>query len=290
MRYTKEIVHISEGCYERLLPATLLAKQPYAEARILEGGYSILDDGFWVQRIANRGFHVLVLSISGTGEFLMSDGTTFLLEPGKAFLSSPTGQAHLEKTHGSELWHCIWLNIDKANSWDVPAIDDWKLYDFYQDQNLSKHFLGAIFEGHYHDHYSPLAEDFYAQLFLITLKRCLGWTEEQHSLHYRKQFSLLWQRVASQLTKPWDIDQLCKEMNLSKAHLTRLCLELYQMSPGLRVRSIKMGQAKVLIENTAASFTTVAEQLGFSSPSAFSTAFKRFYGYSPRQLRKNKLR
>lgn len=258
------------------------------DAKILEGGHSVLDERFWIRRIANRGFHVLVLSLSGSAEFIMSDGTTFLLEGGKAFFSSATGQAHLEKTHGKEPWHCIWLNIDKSSTWGVPEIDDWKVFEFSQQKQLTEHFLAAMLEDYYRDQDSPLAQELYAHLFLITLNRALGWSEEQHTLWYRKQFSLLWQKVASELAKPWNIVDLCKEMNLSKAHLTRLCLELYQMPPGLRVRSIKMDQAKVLIENTGIPFSMVSELVGFSNPSTFSTAFKRHYGFAPRALRKNK--
>lgn len=288
MKFMKEVVHGATNCSEQFLSATLLARLPYADAKILKGAYSILDKNFWVQRIAHRGYHVLVLSILGTGEFIMNDGTRFLLEAGNAFLSHASGQAHLEKVHGNEPWHCIWLDIDETTSWGIPEIKDWQLYKFSLEKQLSKHFLSAIFEDHYHDVHSALAQELYTQLFLITLRRCLGWTEELYSLQYRKQFSLLWQKVASDLAKPWSITDLCKEMNLSKSHLTRLCLELYQMSPGLRVRFIKMDQAKVLIENTELSFFEVAEMVGFSNPSTFSTAFKRYYGYAPRELRKNK--
>lgn len=288
MKYIDEVVYVSRGCIEQFLSATLLARRPYADARIRKGAHSILAEGFWVQRIANRGFHVLVLSLSGCGEFIMDDGTTFLLEEGKAFLSSATGQAHLERPYGKEPWHCIWLNIDATSGWGVPKIDDYTIYQFSQQKQLTEHFLSAMLEDHYHDQDSLLAQEMYAHLFLITLKRSLGWSEEHNTLRYRKQFSLLWQKVASELTKPWNISDLCKEMNLSKAHLTRLCLELYQMPPGLRVRAIKMDQAKVLIENTDIPFSTVSDMVGFSNPSTFSTAFKRYYGYAPRALRKNK--
>ncbi|WP_320129732.1 AraC family transcriptional regulator [uncultured Sphaerochaeta sp.] len=288
MKAQKEIVHASPGCKERYLTAPLLAKAPYASAKIIEGAYCLLDSQFWIQRIANRGFHVLVLCLSGCGEFIMEDGTTFLLEPGKAFLSCATGQAHFEKTHGPDIWESIWMNFDQSSPWFIPAIDDWKVYELSQQNTIKDFFLSAILEDHYFDQDSPKAQELYCQLFLITLKRGLEWSEEHHFVRYRKQFSLLWQKVSTNLSRNWGIDELCKEMHLSRAHLTRLCLKLYQTSPAARVRTIKMDQAKVLIENTDLVFSEVAEMIGFSTPAALSTAFKHHFGVSPRELRKEK--
>lgn len=288
MKLIKELAHVTPGCIQQFLSSSLLERRPYADAKLLEGGHSILEKGFWIRRVGRRGFHVLVLSLSGSAKFTMKDGTEFILEEGNALLSSATGQAHLEETYGDKPWHCIWLNFDESSQWGIPPVADWQIFPLSVTKQLSGHFLSAMSEEYYKDQDSALAQELYAQLFLIALKRSLGWSEDQYSLMYRRQFSLLWHKVASDLTKPWSIEELCEQMNLSKAHLTRLCIELYQMSPGLRVRSIKMDQAKTLIENTGMPISVVCEMVGFPNPSTFSTAFKRFFGVSPKNLREMK--
>lgn len=290
MNIYKEIVHSSPGCSENFLSSQLLATPSYSSAKIFEGAYCRLDSQFWIQRIQNRGFSVLVLSFSGCAEITMEDGTIIYLHPGEAFLSSARGQAHLERTYGDEIWESIWMNFEGSTPWYLPLIDDYKVYPFTQKERLKEYFLSAIEEAHYFDHDSPVAQELYAQLFLITLKRSLEWSEEQFHVRYRRQFTQLWQKVSSSMHLPWTIDNLCAEMNLSRAHLTRLCNQLYKTSPKEYVKRIKLDYAKILIESSDYSFSDISDLVGYATPSTFSTTFKNLYGVSPREARKNKQR
>jgi AraC-like DNA-binding protein len=290
MNIYKEIVHASPGCSEKYLSNQLLSTPSYSSANVFEGAYCRLDSQFWIQRIANRGFSVLVLSLSGCAEFTMDDGTQFYLQPGEAFLSSAQGQAHLEKTSGNEIWESIWMNFEGSTPWYIPSIEDYKVYPFTQKERLKEYFLSAIEEAHYFDPDSPVAQELYAHLFLITLKRSLEWSEEQYHIRYRRQFAHLWQKVTSSTQLPWTIDDLCSEMNLSRAHLTRLCRQLYNTSPKEYVKRIKLDYAKIMIESSDYSFSDISELVGYATPSTFSTIFKQFYGISPREARRNKQR
>lgn len=86
--------------------------------KIKQGGYGILDDTFWVQRMSRRGFHVVVLTLSGKGKYLMEDGTEHTAKPGEAFISNAMGQGHHEETVGPIPWEMIWLTIWEEN----PAV------------------------------------------------------------------------------------------------------------------------------------------------------------------------
>jgi hypothetical protein len=111
MQYTREIVHEPQRYDKRHLASASINSPTFAAMKIKQGGYGILDDTFWVQRMSRRGFHVVVLTLSGKGKYLMEDGTEHTAKPGEAFISNAMGQGHHEETVGPIPWEMIWLTI-----------------------------------------------------------------------------------------------------------------------------------------------------------------------------------
>ena len=78
-----------------------------------------------------------------------------------------------------------------------------------------------------------------------------------------------------------NIDLLCRESGISRAHLHRKMKELIGESPADYIRRLRLEEAKHLIAEGKINITQVAYTVGFNNQTHFSTVFRRYYGMSP---------
>ena len=103
-----------------------------------------------------------------------------------------------------------------------------------------------------------------------------------------KRLRQLIQTVVSRPEDEWNIEKMTALANLSRAQLMRLFKQQTGISPHAFVNLIRLRQAAVLLRQTADSVLSVALNVGFQSETHFGKAFKKQYGISPGQYRKNK--
>ncbi len=84
---------------------------------------------------------------------------------------------------------------------------------------------------------------------------------------------------------PWTVAELARETGLSRAALARRFTELVGEPPMSFLTSWRIALAADLLLEPGATVGSVAPQVGYSSPFALSTAFKRVRGMSPQQYR-----
>jgi AraC-like DNA-binding protein len=84
---------------------------------------------------------------------------------------------------------------------------------------------------------------------------------------------------------PWTVAELARETGLSRAALARRFTELVGEPPMSFLTSWRIALAADLLLEPGATVGSVAHQVGYSSPFALSTAFKRIRGVSPQQHR-----
>ena len=286
MRYLREKFFFPPSCEQHYLSSTTINCPTFSTARVKQGGYSILTEGFWGERTRERHFAVLVMTLSGTGRFTLEDGTTIAVHPGQAFISASQGQGHREETIGKEPWETLWLTVWE----DSPRLQsfelaDWQVVPFTWDPELKDLLMGMLNEESYNDINSLGAIELFAQLFFIYLERALGWTESTSVRTNRMRMAPLWKKVTEHIDRPWPVEDLCKEAGISRSHLSRFCEELYNKSPGRIVRDLKMKQAKLLLCNSDYSVGEIADHVGYLNAANFTTAFTHVTGLSPRQYR-----
>ncbi len=102
-----------------------------------------------------------------------------------------------------------------------------------------------------------------------------------------KRLRQLIQTVVSCPEDEWNIEKMTALANLSRAQLMRLFKQQTGISPHAFVNLIRLRQAAVLLRQTADSVLSVALNVGFQSETHFGKAFKKQYGISPGQYRKN---
>jgi len=79
----------------------------------------------------------------------------------------------------------------------------------------------------------------------------------------------------------FSVEDLAREACLSKTHLNRKIHALTNLSPAEFIRYVRLQRAHELLEKDAGNVADVAYQVGFGSPTYFSTCFRERFGYPP---------
>jgi AraC-like DNA-binding protein len=84
---------------------------------------------------------------------------------------------------------------------------------------------------------------------------------------------------------PWTIASLAATVGVSRAQLARRFNDIVGEPPITYLTNWRLSLAADLLTQPGATVTNVAGRVGYASPYALSTAFKRRYGHSPHQHR-----
>ena len=285
MRIEKDHDSIPQGCIERHFPLHMQKDTVFSDMGIRGGGISSATKGFVIKRPGKRTYHILIITISGEGKFLMENNSTVVTRSGDIFFSHANGHGHIHQTETSP-WVFFWLQFNISHNWLIPPFGDWGLIPSQNMNNILR--LKAILETIF-DEESSLGTDsdrlqrLYAELFMIYLQRELRTGDDECFKRYRNQFSQLWQAIAASPSKTWTLKTISNFVGLSRAQFYRVCVLLYQKSPGEKVKEIRMEHSLSLLRHFDCQISEVAERIGYKNMSSFSVAFKKYFGYSPRE-------
>ncbi len=84
-----------------------------------------------------------------------------------------------------------------------------------------------------------------------------------------------------------DTKRLCEQFFISRATLFRLFNEKLGTPPGAYLHKIRLERAAFLLVTTERSVTQISEEIGFGDFPYFSKLFKKHFGRSPGEYRKN---
>ena len=83
----------------------------------------------------------------------------------------------------------------------------------------------------------------------------------------------------------FSIEQLGREMSMSRSQIHRKMQAITNQTPSQFVRKYRLERARMLIEKDVGSISEIAYQVGFSSPAYFSKCFLDEYGHSPKTFK-----
>ncbi|MES2474916.1 MAG: AraC family transcriptional regulator [Verrucomicrobiota bacterium] len=119
------------------------------------------------------------------------------------------------------------------------------------------------------------------------------WSELVH--HYVVRFAQphttddrmwrVWQRVETDLARPWTLDQLADIGCISGEHLRRLCRKELGRSPMQHLTHLRLQRARHLLSITDDKVEVIARAVGFESAFTFSNTFKKWIGWRPSEFR-----
>lgn len=119
------------------------------------------------------------------------------------------------------------------------------------------------------------------------------WTELVH--HYVLRFAQphtsddrlwrVWQRVETDLARPWTLDELADIACMSGEHLRRLCRKELGRSPMQHLTYLRLQRARHLLSVTDDKVEVIARAVGFESAFTFSNTFNKWIGWRPSEFR-----
>lgn len=81
------------------------------------------------------------------------------------------------------------------------------------------------------------------------------------------------------------LDELSARVGRSKYHLSRAFKGYYHVTPGAYLTSVRLAQAKEMLEETDLPVREIGRRVGLSNSAYFTTLFKRRFGCSPQEYR-----
>ncbi|KIE45550.1 helix-turn-helix domain protein [Clostridium argentinense CDC 2741] len=102
-----------------------------------------------------------------------------------------------------------------------------------------------------------------------------------------KQLELVKSAIDKNIINPPDITELCNIAAIGQTKLRESFKAAYHMTIGEYIRLAKMRHSLILLSNSELKIQNIAKHIGYANASKFSAAFKRVYGYSPDEYRKN---
>ncbi len=103
------------------------------------------------------------------------------------------------------------------------------------------------------------------------------------------RFSKMLELIHEHPEKPWSIDIISDEVAMSRATLQRKFKAELGVSPMTYVSRWRLAKAYQLLNYSSLTLEDIAQNIGFGDARTFRSAFSRHYGFTPSELRKNKL-
>ena len=219
--------------------------------------------------------HAHVVACFGGRGRVVIDGKVVDWRPGQVLLA-PRGAWHAFEPAGREPWRIAWIFCDDRKGGLLvdgvaSRLVETDASGFVSTlQLLTREAAGEA---------EPAAMQALVTLLQTHTRRLAG----EHRVDGR--LVCLWELVEADLGHAWNCCELAKVAATSEEHLRRLCRRHYQRSPMHYVAQLRMHRAGILLQASNEKVETIALQVGFTSPYAFSAAFKRWSGVPPVQFR-----
>lgn len=124
-------------------------------------------------------------------------------------------------------------------------------------------------------------------LLLVKLARAMGMQEKSTGIQGQEDTRSLYidQFLNNRFALAAGEEVLARELNLSRRQLDRIIQKQYGMGFRQKRSQIRFAVACDLLRNSKESIAKISEELGYSTPSNFTSFFKEIHGMTPGQYR-----
>lgn len=227
---------------------------------------------------------------------LCSNGITYEITPNTLYVTGPHiehSQIPLPENPMQE--YCIYFRLQKPSRQDSPSpVTDAFLctsFWFGRDRYGIHALLKQLFEEFEQRNTGYLLS---VRLLLSMIILCLVRNYEParsseslcHAAAPADKKSLIIEECFLSEYQSITLQELADRLSLSTRQTQRLLQNYYGKNFQQKKAEAKMSAAAILLRDKEKSITFISDQLGFSSPEYFSTAFKKYYGINPGAFRK----
>ncbi|NMO95147.1 AraC family transcriptional regulator [Paenibacillus lemnae] len=103
---------------------------------------------------------------------------------------------------------------------------------------------------------------------------------------YNERIQSILQYIAERYTHKITLDELAAHAHFSKYHFSRIFASIVGETPMAYVNQVRLDRAGGFLADTERTILDIAQDCGFESITAFHTAFKKKYGITPGEFRK----
>jgi AraC-like DNA-binding protein len=242
------------------------------ERRVALAGISEAQAPFRVIR-THPNFGQVLVCTGGEG-MVLSEGSWQKCTLGMVLLTPPARTSAYYASVGS-VWEISWVHL--VAEMEMPWPDDVLLLkaDTEPFCNVISGFYRESIGSADATHLSVWSE-----LLLLEARRLL-----RDLGGHTNRLRTLWEAVEQDLARPWTSSDLAERAFLSRGQLQVVCQQATGHSPMEHVTFLRMRRAAILLVSANYSIQQVAEAVGYTSPFAFSTMFKRVMGMPPSRYR-----
>lgn len=222
---------------------------------------------------------------------------TYLIRPGTAFLTRP-GELHggVDNVLPPAEWYWIQIQFPEAGALPGLTLDDTlglqKALDDAPDHLVkASDSLQSCFDRLLTEHRAakPMASQMARLVFhelLICLSRDLmPVTSPSNMQTVSPAVGLAIRWIERNLTETISVRQIAKAVGLGPSSLRQHFLDELKVSPSAYVTRQRVEKARTLLRETERSITDIANVLGFSTSSYFTSVFRRITGQTPSEYR-----
>lgn len=132
--------------------------------------------------------------------------------------------------------------------------------------------------------------ELYMRIIFLTLCDILYEKEEKDipNIPRYEQLRALREAIYSDPVRKWSVEEICSEMNVSRAYFHRIYQSAFGITCGQDIISGRLSYAADLLENTEMSVSLIAEKCGYDSDSYFMRQFRKHKGCTPSEYRRRK--
>ena len=236
-----------------------------------------------------RDNYVLHFIVEGKGKFHI-DETIWELQAGDMFLLSKDKMTFY-RADKQEPWAYLWVGFS-GNKADYFLNQSQITEHYICHSTLDSKVLNQLYKIM---RFSKQTSTITTELEITgELFRLLAYLiEEQpkkHSLshnitqqHYTKQALRI---IHNHYDSHLQVNEIAKELNLSRSYLYKLFKEQTGYALKDYILKVKLEKSQQLLANPRFSITEIASMVGFTDSLAFSKRFKKQYGQSPSQYRR----
>lgn len=269
---------ISPKCQQKVLGQEDLTA--LATHQIVQCGSCLAIEEFCISR-PDPDFVTLLFTFSGKGELITKE-QRLDLEPG-SLLVLPSNIANTIQL-ASEQWQLAWMMI-QPHAPLVSGLRQLQLRNMPYGELLKNSIDGLVIA----QSMPSLPHSQIQPLLIAQMIQVLTASLVEQPLHDRQAIRIkqVFEQVEQQLDRDWSVEQMAAMAHFSAPHFHRLCKQYYQQSPLQHVISLRMAQAKRLLSGTDWPIQDIAELVGYSELTNFSTRFRKLNGQSPTDYRKH---
>lgn len=225
--------------------------------------------------------------LEGKGIFRVN-GQEYKLKAGNAFLiGSRYGYYEADE---EEPWRYIWINISgNAAIYFLNKLGLHPEQPIYQTQDRER--VQRCYEELCRDY--NRVDDFLAYSRIFQLFETLRETNVNQDVDTKnirennaeRYVKACCEFIHTNYYKNITVEDVCRFAGLEYSYLFRLFREQVNTSPGRYLGHYRLSRAAALLRNTAMTVTEIAAAVGYEDRAAFSKAFSKKYGISPKAYR-----